>query len=154
MLLYPDRVRAHSSLASNRAIEADIEEHVKNYANQSKAAITQRIDELEREWDIDRLILMNGSTGAFAGLLLGLTVDRRFFAIPAIVLLFLWHHAVRGWAPPVPVLRKLGMRTRQEIDAEKYALKALRGDFDDLPKFTDENAARYRAEAALAGVQA
>jgi hypothetical protein len=26
----------------------------------------------------------------------------------------------------------LGVRTRQEIDAEKHALKALRGDYDDL----------------------
>ena len=33
-------------------------------------------------------------------------------------------------------------------------LTALRGDFDDLPKFTDDKAAHYRAEAALAGVQA
>ena len=30
----------------------------------------------------------------------------------------------------VPLFRRLGIRTRQEIDAEKYALKAIRGDFD------------------------
>lgn len=36
----------------------------------------------------------------------------------------------QGWAPPVPILRTIGVRTLQEIDHEKYALKALRGDFD------------------------
>jgi len=48
----------------------------------------------------------------------------------AIVLPFLFQHAVQGWCPPVPVFRWLGVRTRQEIDEEKYALKVLRGDFD------------------------
>jgi hypothetical protein len=46
------------------------------------------------------------------------------------VLGFLLQHAVQGWCPPLALLRRLGVRTRREIDAEKYALKALRGDFD------------------------
>ncbi len=37
--------------------------------------------------------------------------------------------AVQEWCPPVPVFRRLGVRTCQEIDEEKYALKILRGDF-------------------------
>ena len=42
---------------------------------------------------------------------------------------FLFQHATQGWCPPVPLFRKLGVRTRSEIDREKYALKILRGDF-------------------------
>ena len=34
--------------------------------------------------------------------------------------------------PPVPILRRLGVRTAREIDIERYALKALRGDFGPL----------------------
>ena len=30
----------------------------------------------------------------------------------------------------VVVFRRMGVRTRREINREKYALKALRGDFD------------------------
>lgn len=33
---------------------------------------------------------------------------------------------------PAPVWRELGFRSRSEIDGEIYALKALRGDFDDV----------------------
>jgi hypothetical protein len=33
----------------------------------------------------------------------------------------------------VPIFRRKGVRTRREIDAEKYALKALRGDFSNVP---------------------
>lgn len=29
------------------------------------------------------------------------------------------------------MFRRLGIRTRREIEVEKYALKALRGDFDE-----------------------
>jgi len=59
-------------------------------------------------------------------------VNKKFFAIPCVVLPFLFQHAVRGWCPPVPILRRKGVRTRREIDAEKYALKALRGDFSGI----------------------
>ena len=34
---------------------------------------------------------------------------------------------------PRPALRRAGVRTKDEINRERYALKALRGDFDDLP---------------------
>jgi hypothetical protein len=33
----------------------------------------------------------------------------------------------------VPLFRRLGVRTASEIDEERYALKALRGDFRNLP---------------------
>jgi hypothetical protein len=41
-------------------------------------------------------------------------------------------HATQGWCPPVPVFRRLGIRTQTEIDHERYALKALRGDFKKI----------------------
>jgi hypothetical protein len=46
---------------------------------------------------------------------------------------FLLQHALQGWCPPVPLFRSLGVRTASEIDEERYALKALRGDFEDVP---------------------
>jgi len=46
------------------------------------------------------------------------------------------------------VLRRLGVRTAQEIASERYALKALRGDFVDVSKSSlDEDPAA--ASAAL-----
>ena len=58
------------------------------------------------------------------------TVDRRWLALPAIVTGFLFQHAMQGWCPPLPILRRLGFRTAEEINQERYALKALKGDFD------------------------
>jgi hypothetical protein len=48
------------------------------------------------------------------------------------VLLFFVQHALQGWCPPIPAFRALGVRTRPEIDREKYAIKALRGDFQNI----------------------
>jgi hypothetical protein len=63
--------------------------------------------------------------------------------VPGVVLPFLFQHAVQGWCPPLPVLRRLGVRTREEIDREKYALQVLRGDFANIHGSADaEHAAR------------
>jgi len=34
-------------------------------------------------------------------------------------------HAVQGWCPPVPLFRAFGVRTRMEIDKEKYSLMEI-----------------------------
>jgi len=52
--------------------------------------------------------------------------------LPAVVGTFLLQHAVQGWCPPLTVFRRLGFRTAGEIARERYALKAMRGDFAGL----------------------
>ena len=59
--------------------------------------------------------------------------DRRWLVLPGIVAAFLFQHAVQGWCPPLPLLRRLGFRTATEIGQERYALKALRGDLAAIP---------------------
>ena len=124
-----DRVQAHTADHVNHAIEEEARRRVMRNAGASEGTISRRISELDEEWDVERYLEMNASALAFTGTVLGLFVNRKFLAIPFVVLPFLFNHAVRGWCPPVPFLRRRGVRTRREIDAEKYALKALRGDF-------------------------
>ena len=121
----PDRVRANTSTRVNRRIDLDMEERVWEYAQASRDVISGRIRELEREWDIERVLQTNASALALSGLVLGLTHHKRWFAVPGVVLPFLLLHALQGWCPPLPVLRRMGVRTRQEIEREKYALKML-----------------------------
>lgn len=125
-----DRVRANTSQEVNRQIDDDSADRVHEYAKRSHDEITDRINELDREWDMERLLETNASALAFTGLVLGLTRSKKWLIVPGIVLPFLFQHAVQGWCPPVPVFRRFGVRTRKEIDREKYALKVLRGDFE------------------------
>jgi hypothetical protein len=149
-----DRVRQHTSESSQRRIDYKTAESVRFYAAQPRAALEQRITELDSEWDIERAIEANASTLALTGLVLGLTVNRRWLWLTGGVLGFLLQHAVQGWCPPVPVLRRMGVRTRREIDREKFALKVLRGDFDHLLQERCEGETRARADAVRVAVEA
>jgi hypothetical protein len=142
-----ERVRANTAEEINRRIDREIETRVREYAQRSAGEITRRIDELDREWDMERLLETNASVVAFTGLVLGVTHSKRWLIVPGIVLPFLFQHAVQGWCPPVPVFRRLGVRTREEIDREKYALKVLRGDFE-------QTGSSPRAEEVLEAVKA
>jgi hypothetical protein len=142
-----DRVRANTAEEINRQIDRDIDVRVREYATRNPADITRRIEELDREWDMERLLETNASAIAFTGLVLGVTHSKKWLIVPGIVLPFLFQHAVQGWCPPVPIFRRLGVRTREEIDRERYALKVLRGDFANVESTP-------RAEAALQAVRA
>ena len=127
-----ERVAAHTATEINERIKRRTAENISHCAEAGAASIGHRLDELDREWDIERTLEANAATIALAGLGLGAFVDRRFLALPALVAAFLLQHALQGWCPPVPVFRRLGVRTEDEIAREKYALKALRGDFKNI----------------------
>ncbi|MBM9595242.1 DUF2892 domain-containing protein [Roseitranquillus sediminis] len=110
--------------------------------------IGRRLRELDREWDIERTLEANASSLALAGVVLGLTHDRRWLGLSAGVLAFLLQHALQGWCPPLPVLRRLGFRTAIEIEQERYALKAIRGDFDHIAHRADAMQAVGLAEGS------
>lgn len=127
-----DRVREHTDDAVLARLDAAARRRVRALADAGPDRLTARIEEVERESDMERVLATNASVLSLAGLAAGLLVDRRFLALPVTVSAFLLLHARQGWCPPVPVFRRFGVRTRQEIDAEKHALKFLRGDFEEL----------------------
>ena len=94
-----------------------------------REGIDQRLRALDREWDLERALETGAATLTLTGTALGAFVHRRFLVLPAAVAGFLLQHAIQGWCPPLPVFRALGFRTAREIDEERYALKAARGDF-------------------------
>ena len=126
------RVPEHTAGHVNEDIRRRTHEEIARIAAAGPEAIDRRLAELDREWDIERTLEANAATVALVGLGLGTFVDRRFYLLPAAVAGFLLQHAVQGWCPPMPVFRRLGVRTAYEIEEERYALKALRGDFRDV----------------------
>jgi hypothetical protein len=133
-----DPVRSHTRPEVLEQIDSQIEERIRFYATQPKEAIARRIQELEREWDMERCLETNYATFALTGLLLGMIAGRKWFLLTGAALGMLLQHAVQGCSPPVSLLRRFGVRTRGEIDREKYALKILRGDFQSISTNPDE----------------
>ena len=120
-----ERVRANTAAEINWRIDRQIEENVRRYATQSKEALSHRVSELQQEWDIERVLELMASALSLTGITLSITRNKSWIAVPGLVLSFLLVHAIQGWCPPVPILRRLGVRTREEIDRERYALKVL-----------------------------
>ncbi|MEX1012119.1 MAG: hypothetical protein WD595_06565 [Waddliaceae bacterium] len=127
-----DRVRLSTAQNVNKKIDARIIKNLKKFSGQPKEEITKRIIKLEKEWSIERWLELNASTLAFIGIILGVFVHMYWLFLPAIILPFLALHAVNGWCPPLPVMRFVHVRTRREIDWEKFSLKFMRGDFEEL----------------------
>jgi hypothetical protein len=148
-----DRVPAHTAEEINARIRRQTEASIAYYARAGSGSIELRLKELDEEWDIERTLETNAATASLIGLTLGTTVDRRWYLLPAVVAGFLLLHALQGWCPPLPFFRSRGVRTASEIDYERYALKALRGDFERVsaePTAGNSPAARRAFEAAHA----
>jgi len=132
-----ERVPLHTRPRDNRRIHARTLHDVSRYFEATEETISERIRELEREWDIERTLEANAATVSLAGLALGIFVDRRFLVLPVAVAGFLLQHALQGWCPPLPVLRRMGVRTAAEIHQEILALRILRGDFVEKPVYPE-----------------
>lgn len=128
-----DRVRRYTSPEVLEQIDQRLEQSIRFYATQTQETISRRIEELRQEWSIERYLQINASTIGFLSAFLGLTVNKRWALLTCGALSFFFYHAIRGYDPPIHILRRMGIRTRREIDREIYALKVLRGDFRNLP---------------------
>lgn len=95
---------------------------LERYAHASREEILARLDELDREWDVERAIEAHASIVALASLGLGKTVHRGFYLVTAAIAAFLFQHALQGWYPLLPIMRRAGFRTFREIDDERRVL--------------------------------
>src|SRR5690606_2420218 len=108
-------VRSRTAEAVLRRIDGGTESRLKELAAAGPEGIGRRLRELDREWDVDRVITAEAAVTGLTGLALGTAVDRRFLGIPAFVGGMLVAYALRGRYPLLPVLRGAGIRTPREI---------------------------------------
>jgi hypothetical protein len=126
-----ERVPANTDDRINRRIEREMLQRLYYYREHTEE-IDERLAELAEEWDIERTLETNASALISASVLWSLLAGRRSLLLAAGVSAFLLQHALQGWCPPLPILRRLGFRTATEIETERYALRILRGDLDSI----------------------
>ena len=127
-----ERVVQNTSSRLNEAICEQMRENVARYASASPQMLDQRLRELDHEWDIERITGLAASLGLLVGMAFTATLGLPWLLLPFLIALSLLLHDLIGWSPALPALRQAGYRTQREIDHERYALKALRGDFQPL----------------------
>src|SRR5260221_11405114 len=106
-----------------------IHERVVDTLHAHPQCIEERLHRLEDEWDIDRVYETTIGVISLVGLGLALTFNLWWLALPVFGGLSLLTHGLFGWSVLLLLFRSLGIRTATEIAYERYALKALRGDF-------------------------
>jgi hypothetical protein len=116
-----DRVVAHTDPKVNTCIQRRAEERVL-WLEQHPEHVPERLAELDREWDVERFLETGSASLSLVGLMNVLRGRRGWIVVPLVVQGFFLQHALQGWCPPLPVLRRLGVRTQREIDEERFAL--------------------------------
>ena len=143
-----DRVPANTSFTVNARIRRSMEQRLALYANRPELG-RERLAELDREWDIERTLQVEGPLATLLGIVLGWRLNQRWLALPIFSQTMMLLHSLQGFYPLLPILRRMGFRTEQEISAERYAIKAQRGDFEHVRRADPAN----RANAAFIAAQ-
>lgn len=139
-----DPVRTHTPQRLTRRLDDERLARIAEFATAPRETSSRHLYQLDREWDVERKLEANAATLMLVGVALAATRSKRWLALAGVVPAFLLQHAIQGWCPPIAVFRALGARSRNEMDAERTAIKALRGDFAGLQPGPDA------AERALA----
>lgn len=126
--------RTGNSQVPNWQTDREIQNRVALYKNRDKNEIDWRINQLEKEWSLERMIATFAASLALSGTLMAAFFNRRWLILPGLMSAFLLQHGIQGWCPLLPLFRAFKVRARKEIDWEKFSLKQLRGDFDRLTK--------------------
>jgi hypothetical protein len=133
-----DHIRQSSPPEINKTIDRDTLDILEQYKDASPDEIHARLQELDASRDLESYVEMVGGGLAIAGALLA-SRDRRMWLVPAVAGALVVAHALPMRDPLTSLLRYFGIWSRQEIEREKHALKALRGDYrrvqrDHTPK--------------------
>lgn len=126
------RVEMHTSNKINKKIAQRTVENIKEFKNASYDSLTNRIKQLDREWDTERVLEANAATIIFVSSVIGFFTSQYWYILTGFISFFLFVHAIQGWCPPLPLIRRIGIRTQEEIQIEKMTIKFMRGDFNNI----------------------
>ena len=117
------------SLENSDKIDVYTQENINHYYH-NKSHIDNRLQQLEKETSIEQIFVLHDVVNVSAGVLLSIITRRKkWLLLPLLVTVAQSVQALAHFRLGTALLRKNGFRTRVDIDKEKYALKALRGDF-------------------------
>ncbi|MDX2089751.1 MAG: hypothetical protein SFX73_17985 [Kofleriaceae bacterium] len=123
-----DGIRDHTSRGTNERIDRTTRGTLDEVGT-SPERVRARLSELDREWNVDRALMLNFAiVGGLSATMTARSLLRYgrpggWGALLATQLAFLAHHAIRRWCPPMPLFRRLGFRSEREIEAERNMLR-------------------------------
>jgi hypothetical protein len=110
-----------------------LEDRLADYAVKGVDAINDRLCEIEGEWTAGRMVKATTGLAIVVGFALTAMLDPIWMLLPAIAGAFLLQYLFFRQSPLTDIFHGLGFRSGHDIDAERLALRTLRGDFRHLP---------------------
>ena len=110
-----------------------LEKRLACLADAGPHAITDRLAQLDREWSAGRMTKATIGVLIAAGLGLTALANPWWLVLPAIGGFFLLQYLFGRSSWLGATFREMGFRSGSDIDQERFALRALRGDFKHLP---------------------
>lgn len=154
-----DPVRGHSSEKATQRLDRERLDRIRRFASAPPGEASRHLYELDSSWDIERRLEANAAITMLLSTVLAATHSKRWLLLSALVPGFLLQHAVQGWCPPIEVFRRLGARSRNEIDASarRSTLSAATSTTCRMQRVrrrrhTGRSRPREGADALLAGV--
>lgn len=123
------RVATYTNPEMNDMIRSSTLEHLSLLENAGEEELTRRIQKINSEWDMERVVETKAAMCVMGCALFGIAKNKYWSFLTLIAGTFLLQHALLGWCPSAPVIRKMGIRTSEEINQEKMVLKVMRKDF-------------------------
>lgn len=90
-----DRVRRSTASSVNVEIDRKIDENIRHYSTLNSLEISRRIRQLDREWDVERVLEVNAASLALSGLALSFVANRKWLYLPAACWLFYYSMAFK-----------------------------------------------------------
>lgn len=119
------RVEEHTTPEINSAIRGETAKRLHHLQGKMRGELKNRLKQLDREWDTERVLETNASLLILTGLVLGKAVNEKWYLLSGTVAAFFLQHALQGWCPPLPIIRRMGVRTAREIEAERAEIHGM-----------------------------
>jgi hypothetical protein len=131
-----------------------LEARIACLADGGEVAITERLNEIVDEWSAGRVTKAVIGLSIVAGMVLAALANPWWLILPFVGGLFLLQYLFGRSSWLADLFQLMGFRSGTEIDHEKFALKALRGDFRHLPTIHEienkEDISRLEGEGGIA----
>ncbi|WP_018930909.1 YgaP family membrane protein [Gracilibacillus lacisalsi] len=120
-----ERVQLNTSPLVNKKITHKTELNISKYLNEDNQEILKRLKSIEQEWDTERILETSAASFILLGTYLVIKRNQKWHLFSGFISFFLLQHSLQGWCPPLPLIRKLGVRTANEINEERNALNSI-----------------------------
>lgn len=117
---------------------SSVKDNVRYYSALGPEAVSDRIRALDGEADLEGAVTAALAGLGTLGLVMGLFGARSFRLFTWAALPALLAFGLGKWFPPPALAARRGLRPRKEIEEERFALKALRGDFSQVSPPSEE----------------